>query len=50
MEKYVKRPPNKKLALAVAMLILAASTMLSRPVAAPSDPIYTLNAHFLGGR
>jgi len=46
----LKRPPNKKLTLAVAILIVAASSMLSRPVAAPSDPSYALNAHFLGGR
>ena len=46
----MKRPPNKKLVFAVAMLIVAAGSMLSRPVAAPSDPIHTLNAHFLGAR
>jgi hypothetical protein len=46
----LKRPPNKKLAFAVAILIVAASAMLSRPVAAPSDSIHTLNAHFPGGR
>jgi len=46
----LKRPPNKKLVFAVAMLIVAAGSMLSRPAAAPSDPILTLNAHLLGGR
>jgi len=47
----LKRPPNRKLVLAAAVLIVAASSLFARSVAGPADLIQPVNTHFiLGGR
>jgi hypothetical protein len=44
----LKRPPDRKLLLAVALLILAASSVLARPAA--KGETETMNLVVLGGR
>jgi hypothetical protein len=46
----LKRPPNRKLVLAAAVLIVAAGSLLARPAPGLTDPAHTLNHIALGGR